>query len=342
MNYKNKIRSALVVILVLSATLTTAVWSADASDNYKNKRVILGGMPFGVSFTKGELRIKGFDDIETESGLCSPAREAGMLEDDIILKVNGKIPQSAVDVTVAVKESGGKELSFSLRRGEDELALAVCPVLSKETGEWRLGIWLDDTTAGLGTVTYVEPKTGEFGGLGHGITEGPSGDLARLGRGIVSEVNITGVTKGTVGEPGELRGDFLPEKLGVVVENKNEGVFGVLTKVPDKYPKKEIETVSHSEVRNGGASILCTVDGEGICEYGVEITCLDESSGGTKNFLITVTDTSLIEKTGGIVRGMSGSPVVQNGKLVGAVTHVLVNDPCRGYGIFIENMITSQ
>ena len=155
----------------------------------------------------------------------------------------------------------------------------------------------------------------------------------------MSEVEITGVTRGEAGSPGELRGSFLAHRLGTVTRNTNKGVFGVLTDLPESFCAKEIEVALQGEIKDGGASILCTVNGESVCEYGVEIHCLDKSGDGAKNFIVTVKDTSLIEKTGGIVRGMSGSPVVQNGRLVGAVTHVLVDDPCRGYGIFIENMM---
>ncbi len=145
--------------------------------------------------------------------------------------------------------------------------------------------------------------------------------------------------KGKAGEPGELRGDFQAERLGVVNKNTDRGVFGYITELPEEFEKKQIELCERGEAKNGGASVFSTVDGGGVCEYSVEITLIEDSDEKNKNFFITVRDTSLIEKTGGIVRGMSGSPVVQDGKLVGAVTHVLVDDPTKGYGIFIENMM---
>jgi len=334
MKYINKVRSAVAVSLALLILLCPA-----ASAKGKKKTVILGGMPFGVSFQTGELKIGGFDEIETENGILSPAKDAGLMENDIIKMIDGKEVTCAHDVTVAVKGGNGASVRFGILRGKEELSVEVEPVLSKETGEWRLGIWLEDSTAGLGTVTYIEKDTGRFGGLGHGILKSDTGELCDFSKGVVSEVTVSGVIKGKEGEPGELKGDFHSEKLGVVNKNTQRGVFGYITVLPEGFEAREIELMPKGQVKNGGATILSTVDGEGVCEYSVEITCLEDSGEKNKNFLITVSDTSLIEKTGGIVRGMSGSPVVQDGKLVGAVTHVLVSDPCRGYGIFIDNMM---
>lgn len=339
MRIKEKVRSISAAVAVVMIFLPTSVSAAKSDVKKEEKYVGLGGMPFGVSFSIGELKIGGFNDIETETGLVCPAKSAGIEKDDIIITINGNKPESAYDVTEAVKSSEGSALEFVLLRGEEQVTVSVVPVQSAETGDFVLGVWLDDGVAGLGTVTYIEEKTGEFGGLGHGITERESETLASIDRGIVSEVKITGVNKGAVGTPGELKGDFLAKKLGVITKNAEVGVFGVITQLPENTTVEKIALGSYDEVKNGGATIFCTVGEEGVCEYGVEITRMESTEEGNKNFLITVTDSSLIEKTGGIVRGMSGSPIVQNGKLVGAVTHVLINDPCRGYGIFIENMM---
>lgn len=342
MKIKEKARSVSVTVAVLLIFFSTSVSAAKNDVKKEEKYVGLGGMPFGVSFRLGELKIGGFNDIETESGFLCPAKSAGMEKDDIIVTVNGRAPESAVDVTEEVKGSEGAEIEFVLFRGQEEVTLSISPVKSVETGDYCLGVWLDDGVAGLGTVTYIEEKTGEFGGLGHGITERDSEALTAIDRGIVSEVKITGVNKGAVGTPGELKGDFLAKKLGVITKNSEVGVFGVITQLPSDTKIERIALGRYDEVQNGGATILCTVGEEGVCEYGVEITRMESANEGNKNFLITVTDSSLIEKTGGIVRGMSGSPIIQNGKLVGAVTHVLINDPCRGYGIFIDNMMAAE
>lgn len=333
--YTNKIKKA-VAFLLLFIFLTTP--SVAAAEEFE-KEVIIGGMPFGVSFSTGELKIGGFDEVKTEKGVCSPAKDAGLLENDIIVKVNGKEIKSALDITVAVKTSEGKEMQFDVKRGEDDLSVKVSPAFSGETGDWRLGLLIEDGAAGLGTVTYIEEDTGRFGGLGHGILKGDAAELCDLGKGTVTEVTVSGVVKGTKGKPGELKGEFHSEKLGVVTANTEVGVFGYITEKAECFQGEKISLGRGETVENGGATVYCTVDNGGVCEYGVEITCIEGSGEGSKNFLLTVTDMSLIEKTGGIVRGMSGSPVVQNGKLIGAVTHVLVDDPTRGYGIFIENML---
>lgn len=337
MRYIKNVKRALAMLLLLALVLTPTAYAK--GENEKKNTVLLGGMAFGVSFQTGELKIGGFDDVETENGVCSPGKDGGLLENDIIKKVDGKEVTSAVDVTAAVKNSGGAVLTFNILRDNKELSVAVTPVVSKETGDWRLGIWLEDSTAGLGTVTYIEEKTGRFGGLGHGIVKSDTGKLCDFMKGIVSEVTITGVNKGKAGTPGELRGDFLADRLGVVTKNSDRGVFGYITEFPEDFEAREIELCKKDEIKSGGASVFSTVDGGGVCEYSVEITLIEDSEEKNKNFFITVRDTSLIEKTGGIVRGMSGSPVVQNGKLIGAVTHVLVDDPTKGYGIFIENMM---
>ncbi|MBQ4067255.1 MAG: PDZ domain-containing protein [Clostridia bacterium] len=338
MKYKTNIKRGAAILLALIFLLSCSV-SAKGSVALP-KTVLLGGMPFGVSLQTGELRVGGFDDVETESGICSPARDAGLMENDIIKKVNGKDIKSALDVTLEVKSSNGAAVSFELERGEEKLSLSVTPMLSTKTGELRIGLWLEDGTSGLGTVTFIKEDSGAFGGLGHGIVKTEGGELCGFKKAVVSAVTVTGVQKGKSGAPGELKGEFHPEHLGAVTKNTNSGVFGYMTSYPKGFEKREIGIAERDSIRNGGATIFSTVDGEGVCEYAVEITLLDEGKDENKNFLITVTDTSLVEKTGGIVRGMSGSPVVQDGKLIGAVTHVLVSDPCRGYGIFIDNMLS--
>jgi len=337
MNTKNIFSRAASLFIIISLLLSSAVGvgAAKADDALF---VTLGGMPFGVTFLTGEIKIGGFDDIETEAGLRCPAREAGLCERDVICAVNGKSVKSASDVTDAVKGAEGKALTFTVKRKGSEMTVSVTPARARETGELRVGIFLEEGAAGLGTVTYIK-ETGEFGGLGHGIVNSETGKIADIKRGVVSRVAVSGVKKGVSGEPGELRGDFLEEKLGVVTKNTDCGVFGVLCDYPGKGEDRTVDIAPADSVKDGGASVFCTVDGGGICEYAIQITRIEENEKDCKNFLITVTDKALIEKTGGIVRGMSGSPIVQNGKLIGAVTHVLVDDPCRGYGIYIEKMM---
>ena len=217
--------------------------------------------------------------------------------------------------------------------------MQLTPVYSKESEKYKLGIWVRDNTAGIGTLTFIKSDDGMFGGLGHGIYDIDTGELLPLSRGIVTDVSVTGIIKGSAGKPGEIRGYLKQNKTGALITNCDCGVFGVFTPSPEISKEKLLPIAFRSEVKCGPATIRCTLDEGGIKEYGIEILNINHDSQGTKCFTVHVTDSALLEKTGGIVQGMSGSPIIQDGKLVGAVTHVMVNDPTTGYGIFIENML---
>ncbi len=302
-----------------------------ASADSEEKLLIPGGMVFGVRFfTEGVLVV----GIPESSG--SPAYEAGIRVNDIILKVNGKPLGDAEDLSRAVDSGGGKPIEFTCRRDGREFTVNVTPRL-EESG-YKTGIWVRDSGAGIGTVTFIDPKTGLFGGLGHGICDADTGKPMPLGRGVLLGVSIGGINKGAAGDPGEIRGSFKSGKLGAVTGNTDCGIFGIYSEIPRSlYPALPI--AHKDEVRGGAASILCTLEDGNIREYGVELSSVDPKQSGGRCFTVKVTDPDLIAQTGGIVQGMSGSPIIQDGKLVGAVTHVLINDPTRGYGIFIENML---
>lgn len=322
------------VILLLSMVFPSFAGNLKAGDE-----ITLGGMPFGIKIMSRNMTVSGFTDVDGEEKSFSPAYDAGMRENDIILKVNGKNINKAEDVTKTVENSNGNNISFLCKRNKEKITINVLPIKSKSTGEYKIGVWIKDSTAGIGTVTYIDNKTGEFGGLGHGICSSDSGDLIPMTKGTVNAVTITGINKGEIGTPGELKGYFGSEKIGFVTSNTDCGVFGTLTDVNlNGNYNKTVKIANKEEIRTGKATILCTLSENKIKEYNVEIVC-NEGDKETKSFSVVVTDPSLIALTGGIVQGMSGSPIIQNGKLVGAVTHVLVNDPTRGYGIFIENML---
>ena len=211
-----------------------------------------------------------------------------------------------------------------------------------EGGEYRLGITLRDVAAGIGTITFVDPETGEFGGLGHGICDAESGNVIEMQTGDALEVVLGGIHRGEAGNPGELSGVMTDICIGSLEVNTEVGVFGSIKK--DRIDKlgNIYEVGKKSEVKAGEATIISTVKNGKKAEYKVEIYDIDQSSTGSKSFKIRVKDPALVAITGGIVRGMSGSPIIQNGKLIGAVTHVLVNDPTTGYGIFIENMLNTS
>ncbi|MCQ2425834.1 MAG: SpoIVB peptidase [Lachnospiraceae bacterium] len=328
----------IVLLLAVIGTLCAAASfpffaeNEEAAGRESARLLIPGGMAFGVRIETRGVIVVGI----TKTGRRSPAEEADIRVRDVIVAINGKEVNSADEVTDAVSNSGGAPLRFTVSRGGKTAVKILTPEKSAEGG-YKAGIWIRDGTAGIGTVTFIDPSDGSFGGLGHGICDVDTGELVPLRTGTVTGVTIAGVKKGVKGIPGELKGYLTADEDGSLFSNTAVGVFGRLNEIPDAQP---IEVADRNEVREGPAGILCTLDGSGIGSYDVTISSVDRSGSETKSFLITVTDSRLIGKTGGIVQGMSGSPVIQNGKLIGAVTHVLVSDPEKGYGIFIDRMLS--
>ncbi|MBE6605984.1 MAG: SpoIVB peptidase [Ruminococcaceae bacterium] len=326
----NKRIVSLILALIIIASSAFGVSAAE------NTKVCPGGMPFGVKFYTDGVIVSAIEEIVCESGTVSPAESAGINIKDIITHVNNKKVATATAVSDAVAKSGGSPIVITVQRGDQTLSLTLTPAKSPD-GKYKAGLWLRDNTAGVGTVTYINPDTGEFAGLGHGICDCDTGRLLPLLRGSVMNVSINGIKRGLSGAPGELRGSLGADKLGVLTKNSNTGVYGVMTSIPSGIEPIEIGT--RDDLHEGEAKIICTLDNEGAKEYDVMLTSIERCGRDSKNFIVCVTDKALLEKTGGIIQGMSGSPIIQDGKLVGAVTHVLVNDPTRGYGIFIENML---
>ena len=309
----------------------------------QRKTLVPSGAPFGVKmFTRGVI-VVGFSDIQGEQGRCNPARTAGLKAGDIILEINGEAVNGNRMLGQLVEQSGGAPLSLAVRRDDVPLEMTLQPVWSPEESRWRAGVWVRDSSAGIGTMTFWDPETDRFGGLGHAICDVDTGEIMPLSSGQIVGVEITGVEKGLAGDPGELQGSFVNEKvLGELLCNTHTGIYGITDDraEDDICFTKAMPAASASEVREGEAYILTTVSGSTPACYAISIEKLSLGGGtSTKNMVIRVTDPGLLAKTGGILQGMSGSPIIQNGKLVGAVTHVLVNDPTRGYGIFIENML---
>ena len=340
--YLNRAAAVLLstILAVMPLGINTA--AADTSDimsvgTNTGAAVCPGGIPFGVKFYTDGVIVSSLEEVPTEDGITSPALNAGLKIKDIIIEINGRHVTGAAAVSAAIASCGGKPLVLTVKRGSETLELTLIPAKSTGDGKYKAGMWLKDSTAGVGTITYINPETGEFAGLGHGICDGDTGELLPLMRGVVMDVTVNGIKRGIPGSPGELRGSFGAAKIGTLIGNSNTGVYGVLSNMP-----KEFETVEiggRNEIHEGTATIISTLDGNGRCEYTVELSAIERSGTGSKNFIVTVTDKALLEKTGGIVQGMSGSPILQDGKLVGAVTHVFVNDPTKGYGIFAENML---
>ncbi|MBE6683595.1 MAG: SpoIVB peptidase [Ruminococcaceae bacterium] len=335
--FKNKNRLlalAAAFLLVISLPITAA---AEGSEEIE---LIPGGMAFGIKFhVKGAI-VLGTTGVETETGMASPAKDAGLMAGDVIIRAGGSEFDSAEALTDMISGSGGNPISIAFVRGGEEHTVNCTPARDIANGCYRIGVMVRDSTAGIGTVTFIDPQTNDFGGLGHGIYESDTGVLLPLKRADVVDVTIESVEKSVRNDPGELKGIFGRASIGYLWDNCETGVFGRLSEIPDT-SFEPMPIAKRNDISEGAATILTTLSEGGIAEYDIEIIQIYAASGSTKNFLIRVCDNELIEKTGGIVQGMSGSPIIQNGKLVGAVTHVLINDPICGYGIFIENMLDS-
>ena len=356
----NKLWALLLAVLLLvagGAVTAAADGPSQKRESALPDQVYVGGMPFGVKFYTDGILVVGFCDVDVTSGgggtrNVNPARNAGIRMRDVITAVNGKPPAGAASLTKAVEESGGKPVTLTVKRyasprggakkpaetDATELTFTVTPAFSASENRYKTGLWVRDSGAGIGTVTFILPETGAFAGLGHGICDGDTGKLIPMQRGQVTDVTVSGVDRGEPGAPGAIKGYFAPGKIGSLLGNTECGVYGIFTNLPPEATSK-LPVGTREEIGEGDATILCTLDNGKVGRYTVRITSVDKEAVGSKCFTISVTDPALIQKTGGIVQGMSGSPVIQNGKLVGAVTHVLINDPTCGYGIFLDNMM---
>ena len=286
------------------------------------------GKVIGLELSAGTVTVAAFDDNFT----C--AREAGLQIGDALVSIDGTPIRSASDVRQALNRSDGT-VELTVSRDGREQHLRLSPEISASGP--KLGIFLKQGITGIGTVTFYDPATHRFGTLGHGVNDS-KGKLLPMTQGNAYAANVISVQKGKAGDPGQLKGTLTDARfLGSLSGNTDRGVFGT---AQDGWTGEAIPVAAAEEVRLGGAVIRSTVDNGSPREYSVEILKIyPKNRDNSRNLLIRVTDPALLEATGGIVQGMSGSPIIQDGKLVGAVTHVLVNDPTRGYGIFIENML---
>ena len=301
-------------------------------------QVALLGQPFGMKlYTEGVL-VVDFTDIIINGNKYNPARDAGLKKGDYILSANGKSLSVNEDLVKAVESSNGEKLNLKVSRNGNTLNLNVTPIMQEETGDYKIGVWIRDSGAGIGTLTFYSPAYNVICGLGHGVSDEDTEKLLTIKKGEIVSAEIFSVEKGEKGTPGQLNGRLKNNTIGEIRLNSQCGVYSLPTKSVTVNSLTEIAL--KNEVENGDAKILCTVEGETPKFYSCKITLKKgKYNSPTQNMIVTVTDETLLEKTGGIVQGLSGSPIIQNGKLIGAVTHVLVDDPTKGYGIFAENML---
>ena len=337
---KQKFLLCLFSILLVALTFCLPIFAKEVNSyNINNLKLYVGGMPFGARITSNGLTVVKFSETQGEN--ASSAYIAGIRQGDVITKINNEPINTIEDFVRQINNCNGETLTISVLRNGKHLSFNVVPKYSSDDGKYKTGIWVKDSTSGIGTITFIDPKTNYFGGLGHAICDGITGKAVPLTRGIIMDVSINGVIKGQSGIAGELKGAFEPKKIGTLLKNCECGVFGVLSSSAITSPEKLVSICPKNEVREDEAYIWCTLDESGPQKYKIQIVNVDNTNSKTKNFRIKITDEKLLEKSGGIVQGMSGSPIIQNGKLVGAVTHVLINDPTTGYGIFIENMLSA-
>ena len=344
----------LVIILVLTMTMGTGfgVQQLEASEEKQivssrgsnEQYVIPGGMAIGIYMETDGVLVLSTECMECVDGNeYEPAKNL-VKPGDYIVELNGQKIDNKRELVQTVNKLESSEVILRLRRDEEYIDVKMQSVKVKNN-QYKLGIWVKDSIQGLGTLTYLS-MDGEFGALGHGIHDSETNELIEIEKGSVYNTNIVGIQKGEKGEPGGLEGVIIyrsSNKLGVIHDNTEDGIHGSI-KEPETLcgDVNPVEICRKEEIQLGKASILCSVDGT-VKEYEIKIKNIDSyAKDANKGIIIEVTDEKLLELTGGIVQGMSGSPILQNGKIVGAVTHVLVNDPTRGYGIFIENMLQAK
>lgn len=290
--------------------------------------LIVGGSTIGLRMETEGVSVVEFSDTS--------ARNAGLERGDLLKTIDGYAVERAADVTALVERSAGRPMKLTVLRGGKEKELMLAP--RQTANGWRLGIYVRDGITGIGTVTYYDPSDGSFGALGHGVNDAATASLLPMRSGSVLRAEVVSVTRGQKGAAGALQGAVCGrETCGSILRNTPQGIFGTMEPL-------ETETMPvgrKSEVHTGAATIRSNVRGSDVREYSVQIRAVYPNEPHGHDLLLEVTDPALLSQTGGIVQGMSGSPIIQDGKLIGAVTHVLIDDPRSGYGIFIENMLNA-
>lgn len=347
MNLKKSIAFSMIFSLILSfsgsVSFTDSTLCTATADNHPTEGwLVPGGRSIGVTLATDGVLVVDVSDVVSASGKhFSPAKDAGLKAGDLIQSFNGSKTFTVDDLNKAISCSKGKDSTVVISRNGGLREILIKPQKSQSDGRFKIGAWVKDAASGIGTLTFYDPATNTFGALGHGICDPETGKILTIDNGSILDSSIVSVNKGEKGIPGELNGIFKDETetLGTITKNNSAGIFGTATSCPSENTDS-IPIATRTEVKTGAAYILANVEGSKVEKFNIEILkIMPKAISVQKGMVIHITDKRLLDKTGGIVRGMSGSPIIQNGKLVGAVTHVFVNDPTRGYGIFIENML---
>lgn len=310
-----------------------------------NTEVVAGGMAVGVTMNTQGVMVLGTGYVNQENDEVAEPAKGILKSGDLILEADGKELKNKEDLIETVEEKGKEAISFTIKREGEQKQVEVTPVESKEDNCFKIGVWVRDSTQGIGTITYFNPDTHYFGALGHGVYDIDTKQLMSIKNGNITQSEVTGIKKGEKGVPGELMGDVDKEHiLGNILYNTEHGLYGKVNEKKESFFSDEKMPIAlQQDVQEGKAIIRTNITGNKIEEYEINIESVNRfSSNASKGMVIKITDPKLLEKTGGIVQGMSGSPIIQNGKLIGAVTHVFVQDPTKGYGIFIENMLKEE
>jgi len=328
---KTKLNILLVIIGFILLFNTNYYASAEA------EKVYLGGYTAGFVINTAGAEVVGLCDVFSNDGVISPSKNAGITVGDIIVGLNGCQVKGALDIEKALVDFNGEQTNITIYRFGETVDLVISPKKDKGTGKYKIGLFIRDSMTGIGTVTYIKQDL-RFGALGHPVLN-QNNELLKIDKSEVYLCNVIGINKGLKGKPGELRGIFLKDELlGIADKNTTSGLFGYFNKKSDILTEDRLISVGNSP-KPGKASIITTISGTEPKEYSINIVKVDKNDKQNKNLVIKITDNTLLDNTGGIVQGMSGSPIIQDGKIIGAVTHVFINDPTRGFGILIDHMI---
>ena len=314
------------------------IMGVPVSASAESSTVILGGQPFGVKFYNDGVMVIELEEFFNGSHYVCPAKEGGLQVDDVIKKVNGIEIKTNEDLQETATGCGGKGMSFIIERDGKELCKTVKPQ-ANTVGTYLLGAWVRDSCAGIGTVTYYNPDNNYFAALGHGICDRDTGAMMPLGEAEIVGASISSVERSSTGKAGSLNGYFTDKTLGTVTNNTINGIYGTI--IDNSYLSGDrFEIAEFDEIQTGDAQIITTISGDRPESYDLKITSIrNDDPRNNENYVIKVTDKRLLDECGGIVQGMSGSPIVQNGKLIGAVTHVFLNNPEEGYGVAAQFMV---